>query len=745
MKKKIHQLTLAFALLAITSITSHARGPMAGITSDSTFTIYYGDDYYTNTAGNESIPANWQINWTTINYLRNFDVVVLQPNQPHCTPEIIQLIQTDGTNDYVDYVLGYISIGEDFINDAIESPMSGTGMVELDSNGDFVPVAGSTIASFYMDVETQTVTPAIGTNQTITSATTTNAYAPDGEPDLNTVFLGYMVNPDANWRYVIDNMRIGGNTAVPERTLKAGLTQLAGTRDSSALRDRTTNFGFDGFFLDTIDTAGPYSGATWYPWTASEMQETVKYISDNYPNHTVYANRGAFFYTAGLQSPDTGEYSTDFNIRPYVNAFLFESFRYDSDVSNTGVSPFYNENRYNVAPKVMAEANRPDGFTPFSLEYESGRTGIVDDAFNVDVLEFGYTAYYTEGRSLDTFDYDFYFKLPAIDYLAPTWDSTASVNYNTVNSNPRIGVQRVVPGSAIGSATVQWDVAIDQSYPITYDILVLNLSTNVTTTYSNVAFEADPDWYQDPNNNYANQYTISGLTVGQDYNFRVQAKDAVGFVNSQDPGTVYTIVSSTTTSNSILSSALTIDGLLNDWSSLEGYPTDGDDMVGVSDATHISGAGNQANWSSIKVANTTDTGNIYFAYENYTPIYISWGFQILIDTDSNPNTGLTVFAGVQLGIGADYMIEGVNPWRYTGTGGADWSWVKSEAAGGYEMGRIWAGNGGEVFCPLSWIGNPTSFDFVCFGQNQFYTGTAGEYDWYPDSAVSGDSFRYEAE
>ena len=263
-------------------------------------------------------------------------------------------------------------------------------MVKYDSvTGDFIPTPGNTLQSFYVDVDSQSVTYD-GTGRVISVATTARL-TPDGLPDYNPIFLGYMVNPDTNWRWVLNNMRIGG-TGVSGGSLTAGLAQLVGNQDVANLRDRSTNFGCDGFFPDTLDTAGPYDAPGWYPWTVDEMRDTVKYISDNHADKIVFANRGAFYFSAGLQSPVTGEFSIDYSIRPYINAFLYESFRYDSDPSIDGpggISEFYNENRYNVAPKVFAEANRPDGFTMFSLEYESGRTGIVADAFNTDIRKFG--------------------------------------------------------------------------------------------------------------------------------------------------------------------------------------------------------------------------------------------------------------------------------------------------------------------------------------------------------------------
>lgn len=740
----IRQLTLIiFVTASFLATNAFAnRGPIPDINSDSKFIVYYGNDFYTNT---QATPDNWMINQSLINTLSAFDVVVVQPNQWTFTPEIVQELKTAG----VDIVLGYISIGEDYVNQSQESALTnGTGMRTYDSaSNELLTVSGTTLQSFYMDVDTQTVT--YKPNGNVESVTTAARFTPDGLPDLNPHFHGFMVYPDANWRWVLDNMRIG-TANVAGRQYKAGLQQLAGNRDLSNLRDRSTNFGFDGFFLDTLDTAGPYDNAGWYPWTAQAMQQTVKFISDQYPNQLIMANRGAFYFSPGLKSPITNEYSIDYSIRPYVNAFLFESFRYDSDTSSdgtNGVSEYYNENRFNTAPKVIAESNREDGFTVFGLDYESGRANIETDSFNIGVREMGFVNYLAPDGDLATHSSAMANLLPDSqnDTTPPTWDNTGHSLYNTPNSNMRIGVQSVTEGATPMDALITWDTAIDQSYPVHYDISVENLSTGVTTLHNDVTFSTNPAWLHDPTNHSANQTTISGLTLGDEFRIKVFAEDAKGNRNEVDTGMTYSLASPI--SNPILKSSITLDGLLGDWSSIEAYPADPDDIIEVSGSGHVSGQGNQANWRGIQVAHTTDTNELLMAYTNETNIYISWGFQVFIDSDDDPATGFKgSFAGInEFPIGADYLIEGVNVYQYSGTG-TDWSWITSPNSGGYEMGRIWSSKTGEVFLPLHWIGSPTSaMNFVVFGNNDFYVdgATPVEFDWYPDDATSGGFFRYQ--
>jgi hypothetical protein len=59
-------------------------------------------------------------------------------------------------------------------------------------------------------------------------------------------------------------MRNGGSAGIfTQRQYVAGLKQIAGQRDPNDLNNKFSNFGFDGFFLDTIDTAGPYTAEGW--------------------------------------------------------------------------------------------------------------------------------------------------------------------------------------------------------------------------------------------------------------------------------------------------------------------------------------------------------------------------------------------------------------------------------------------------------------------------------------------------
>jgi hypothetical protein len=629
-----------------------SRGPIPGVTANSAFAVYYGDAYYTNT----HLPrAQWILNESTLSALARFDILVLQPGSPHFTPEIVAELKLRG----VDHVIGYISIGEDFFNPSFESLMTGDGTGPYRYNaatGDLAATNGG-IASFYVDVDRQQLT--YNADGTINAVTTIAQRDPDGIADVNPVFKGYMVRPDAAWRTVLNNMRIGG-TAVPARQNAPGLAQLAGARGGD-LRNRSGNFGFDGFFLDTIDTAGPYGTPGYYPWTVDEMRDTVQYIHENYPNHYIVANRGGFYFTAGLRSPVTGQYPIDFSIRPYVNAVLFESFIYDSapgtNEGPNGETEFYVANRDNILPKLLAEASRPDGFTVLSLDYAAGRSvpNLATRAFDATVRAFGLTEYLAPTGALDTISLEIANRLPATDSAAPTWLSTANTLDGAITPNlVRVGVQQVVATSQ-NTVVVRWDPAVDQSGAVAYDIRY-RAPNGAITTLSNVAFTRGERWDHNPASAYANQVSITGLSAGT-YTFWVIPKDAAGRLNETDPGYTFRLGGMT----------ITTDAVFTDWNGVSPLITDGED---------VNLAGDHMDWYRVYV--THDTGNISFRLANQMPVAFTYGLQMFIDSDSNRATGYIGTQG-EFPIGADYLIQGladvgIRIYPFNGATQTSWSW-----------------------------------------------------------------------
>ena len=104
----------------------------------------------------------------------------------------------------------------------------------------------------------------------------------------------------------------------------------------------------------------------------------------------------------------------------------------------------------------------------------------------------------------------------------PTWDTSGNVS-NTPSSSFRVGVQKVLEGATRSSAIVRWDVSVDQSYPVTYNIVATDLTGSINKIL-NVPFERNPDWSRDPVNNSTNQFYLFGLTIGPLYNIKMLEK-----------------------------------------------------------------------------------------------------------------------------------------------------------------------------------------------------------------------------
>ena len=398
-----------------------------GVASNSRFVVYYGADF---SAANLAL-------------LAQFDVVVLEPNVATCTPAVVAELQRRG----VRHVIGYISIGEE---PAFVQLSAGDGTGPVHFAGGAVVAGSNGVASYYVD-----------------QSWNGSAYISDGQPDVNGGFGSRFVYPNAAWRTLLDAQRIDG---IPRSV--AGLAQLAGRRASDTDTDRAHNFGFDGFFLDTLDTAGPYANAAgYYAWAAPAMRDTVQFVRESYPEKIVFANRGLFFFNPGLVNPTYNIRPYDYTIRPFIHALLVESYYLDSNPANTGVSPYFGDNKNNFAPKLIAEANRADGFTVFALDYQMNRgAALYAQAVNESVVQNGWLSYLSPDGTLDPVGTYVRDNPPPPDTAAPVWDSTGSPPFSPTDVPDRIGIQRVSLGAQSGSVVIHWDVARDQTPPVKYHV-----------------------------------------------------------------------------------------------------------------------------------------------------------------------------------------------------------------------------------------------------------------------------------
>jgi len=681
----------------LTCAPTHAGTPFSGIDSHSKFLIYYGNDFST----------------TNLNAMSAFNVVVLgDPANTGVTPANVAYLHNHG----VSFVLGYISIGEDVAstqNGASLIVGDGTGPVYMDSSN-VIHYENKGIASFYVDEWTKNATPG-----GLPSA------GSDNLADTNWNFNGYFIWPNAAWRSILNSETYSATAGVRSCV---GLAQLMGTRTSDTDTNRAHNFGFDGVFLDTLDTAGPYDGVPgYYSWAAQEMSNTVSYIHTTYPTKMVLANRGMFFYNSDQTSSTHHIHPYDYDIRPYVNGTLMESWHLDSNASNTGINPSWNDNYLNYGRKVSAEANRPDGFTVFCLDYQCSRsTSLYDEGIRYAITDNGWTYYQAGDGSLTDVNTYVSTHMPATDTVAPIWSTAQTPGYisgsnYTDTSNPYTaltGLQALVAGPTSGDVTAQWDLALDQTGPIHYSLYQsTDAAFTAATVYPNVNYAVGAGWSTAASTHNANQYTIPAVAPGT-YYFRIRATDALSHQDTNSSTITYTVLPGQV-SNPVADGAISLDGSLSDWSSLRSFGQKPIDLTGSANP-----------FVPVNSSMANDTTSIYINFTNATTVSsLTSASRVFLDTDANRATGYTGGSN-NFPVGAEYMIEGNFLYKYTGTGGTNWGW--SSAISG-ALGYTYAGSVVEMFIPRTFLGNSKNINYFLYDDN---SGTSGSLDVYPMNALA---------
>ncbi len=573
-----------------------------------------------------------------IQVAQTYQLVILHPSRGNVTRAQVAAIQ-GGTNPSDPskrvLVLGYISIGEDsrtlaltddqmradprFVGDgtgprmdprgptADGQSLSGLDPLGLPSNG------GTGFASWYLDDISVHDSP---------------NHVGDGKPDRNKIFHGCFVNPgDPKWFDALQDMTLEG----PDKI--AGLREILTTTYGRGL-------GCDGVFLDTIDTCAPngWTGPTSpneskFEWTAPGFSSFIQRLRSAYPANLILQNRGMFFFTPYLQH-------YKFIPRGALDYVLFESYRLNSGSTNNPDPYFYPDNRFNYAPKLMAEANRPDGFRVLSLGYAEGPSDQMSEATLTGGSTLGYDSliedirvterlagfrhYLTDRRVLlvNTFVKD---HTDLQDAGPPIWTSTYNDHapgYPTAPSEPtpRVGLQEVESGA--GSLTVRWDVALDLN-PVQYALY----------------YQTQPfDFVNDPRLTSAVRLVLSPA-VGR------------GYSNGAGPG--------------IFPYEAVVTGLVAGqlyYLVLRAFDTAGNEDLNqrVLTATPSGAASTLGRW---RASNGATSLTYRFQYSG------SWNWsRVYIDRDKQPGTGFATN-----GIGADFLIENRTLFRYAGTG-SNWSW-----------------------------------------------------------------------
>ncbi len=428
----------------------------------------------------------WQIDHYLVNYgawpsdavavAHKHQLVIVNPSRADMHRQDVAAIQSgsnpsDPSDDVL--VLCYVSVGEDLRTASLTDAQvradprfrgdgtgpridprgpdaAGTSLAGINPQGS--PSNGGTgFASYYLDDNSVYDSP---------------NHVGDGFPDRNPLFGSLFVNAgDPAWYGEIDGMRIDSADG------------LVGLREAL-----TSNYGrglgCDGVFLDTIDTAAPNSytnpassNETKFEWTAPGFGAFIRKVHENYPDKLILQNRGVFFF-----DPRHGAYP--YNARAAIDFVLYESYRLDSSDAELWNPTFYPDNQFNIAPKLMAEANRPDGFRVLSLGYAEGPAdqmspltlGGQSTLGSDDLLEdirvtqqlAGFRHYLTNAK-VDLVN-DFVLTHEALDdHDPPQWTSTYNDHQQlpAVAPTPRVGIQQAVV--ADGKVTVRWDVAMDQN------------------------------------------------------------------------------------------------------------------------------------------------------------------------------------------------------------------------------------------------------------------------------------------
>ncbi len=486
---------------------------------------------------------------------KQHQLVVVRPDRGNLDRAAIADLQAgvdpaDPADDVI--VLGYVSAGEDLraaplTDDQVRADArfagdrsgpradprgpdaDGRSLQGIDPRG--LPSNGGTgFASYYLD-----------DNSIHDSAN----HVGDGFPDRNQLFGSLFVNAGApEWFATVDAMTLDSPDAAP------GLRETLTT-------DYGRGLGCDGVFLDTIDTAAPnqYTNAassneSKFEWTAPGFSAFIRHVKQTYPDRLILQNRGLFFF-----DPQYPHYA--FTTRGNIDFALFESYRLSSNAAQPIDPFFYPDNRYDVAPRLMAEANRPDGFRVLSLGYatapdvppetllgasNTGYDSLLEDIRVTETLA-GFRHYITDAsvKLVNGFVTD---HADLTDHAAPIWTSTYNppTGPTPIEAAPRIGIQEVVPGSR--QVTVRWDVALDLNpvrYAVYYQTAPFDFAADpklTAATRVELAPQVPAAYTGGPGpDRFPYEATVGGLARGTLYYLLIRAFDTAPAAN-EDTNTV---------------------------------------------------------------------------------------------------------------------------------------------------------------------------------------------------------------
>ncbi len=460
-----------------------------------------------------------------------YDLVILHPLSGELMRAQVAKIQAAGTK-----VLGYLSVGEDLRTAGLSAEemrsdprFTGDGSgprVALDGSGlTGQPSPGGTgFASYYLDDNDR-----------------------DGLPDRNPYFgCAYTNIGDPAWFDVLDGMTRDGPDGA------AGIREILTT-------DYGRGLGCDGLFLDTLDTCAPNSytvdddpARTRFEWTAAGVAPFLTKIKERYPGKLICQNRGLFFY-----DPRLPHYR--FCPRACVDYVMFESYRLDSSPKHLYHANYFADNKHSLAPKLMAEAGRPDGFTVLSLGYAEGpskyrlrntlrgQSGKGLHALLTDLHEaqfMGFSHYITDSSLTLRNDFVLTHRIVGEtppEECPPVWSSVYndSPDWPPHAPKPRVGLVKAEPAGD-GAVIIGWDVALHPhgvQYHLYYRQAPLDFALDPLLRLAQrvrLVPEIGED-YGEEGQETALPYRarIEGLQAGQTYYLALRACDALDDENEE--------------------------------------------------------------------------------------------------------------------------------------------------------------------------------------------------------------------
>ncbi len=571
-----------------------------------------------------------------ITTFQRYGLVALQPGHYEGSDgetQAIARLRANGTK-----VLLYLSIGEDASTYDQGKPAVGDGRGPVRWNAATASILyeNKGIASYYLDEWNAKGYDPDSVNK-----------VPDGLPDRQGDWGSCFVNAgDSAWQALM-------------------LTEAA----------RLIARGADGFFLDTPETANPWTG---YGWTSEGMYHLIRKMREAHAGKYLLLNRGLFFF-----DPDH-ELQYRWSPRKFLDGTLFESYvtgsNYPVDQGGNGLwreNPYFASNKYIVAPRLNAEMNRPDSRgAVFHIDYMANPLRAPLDLPDVFqrirqevVVEQGWVPQIND-RMLSQAPALFLDNPAPSDRNPPAWRNTAAyMGQGGVPPPPRTGMLKAIPGN--GTVTLRWDVASDQTWPVRYNLYFAKngpIDFNTSAKILDVKTEIGADYTDRPGTGAEDgcpyEFTLTGLTNQALYRFAVRAEDATtgvdpalgrigpgGGIEETNTQVVMAIPRDST------AFPMVIDGATTDWSGIPAIADSANDATSVDFVTLAASDDRDALYLNLQFAGVATTSQV----------------AVLFNTDRRSTTGDIVPAASGFR-GVDFKWENGALYRHQ-----NWDWIRLTA------------------------------------------------------------------